>query len=287
MHRRAFIFLSALVVGAGFAMAGMAVAGETSGEKRFKLNEYELVYKERPKDYGYSVEWSRSGAVLLKMEPDECATGDPIGVIVDKPVKGCQGLLGYCFSGGAHCCTTAMLLTLCGSEQTLTTVQLEHSSEIQWTDINEDGTSELGVADWSFAYYSIDPNSLDSDLFLPFAFSPAFRRLGVWEGEKGWRSDRPGEFESFHAGLLEETLSDLKTLHVNEEEPQAITAHTIQATYYALMAGEGEERAEELLKSFLPPSWQPHREKLMKDIKASVEGFNPFEPVPVSSSAGK
>jgi hypothetical protein len=275
MHYRSYIILLVSGMMMGLIWGGTAWSKEKAAQRgRLILGNYELTYKKDSEGFGYFVQVNRSGKMLLVLEPGDCVMIDLAGAIKNKPAKGCQSLTGYCFSGGAHCCTTAILLTVCGSNHSLDTLHLAHSSQFNWTNANDDGNVELALADWSFAYYAVDPEN-PTDLFLPFAFSPAFRRLAVWDGKK-WRTDRIGEFKAFYSRLLQEGHQELQIASKNQEDIETVVALAIEAAYYTLMAGKHEKQAWEILRKFLPPPWQSHRDKILEDIKTSTVQFNPF-----------
>jgi len=242
--------------------------------QRFVLEDYELSFRKADDEGGYWAELKRAGRVLVEVEPGACFMSDPVGVVADKPARGCASLVGYCFSGGAHCCTTGILLTVCPSRRDVKTLSLAHSGAFQWEDADGDGIDELVVPDWSFAYYAVNPDD-PADLFLPFAFSPAFRRLLVWD-EEGWRVDRPGEFAGIYGALRKEAVEEAQRASA-QRDPEGSVGPALSAAYYAFMGGRGEDAVREILKKYLPPDWREFSGSIRKDLRSSVEGFDPFE----------
>lgn len=197
-----------------------------------------------------------------------------IGILKDIPRGTCQSAITYLFSGGAHCCTTAIMVSICDRQEKAFVIQLAHtdSEHIQFVDVNKDGIHQISVLDWTFAYYSANEN-----LGLCFASSPAFRRLLVFEWEE-WRSDQPGQFAQYYAEQMQKTEDQLKQVRGKSAEyDDEMVALAIEKAYYALMAGNSDIESETILNKELPYAWQSVRDKVFSDVKKAVLSFEPVK----------
>ena len=226
--------------------------------QRFSFKGFELtVQKKVGEDYIYEYKISYSRNILSS---GESMDQNPFEYEIrpDTPRKDCKSLLIPTYTGGAHCCSINILCIVCGAKKYFAILELKHS-EMEFVDQDRDGTKEILLTDWSFAYYG-----LSDDVFLSFAESPGLKRLLVFTPQ-GWRADRPGEFPSMYQRLVKGI----------PREKSATGA--IALSYYALMAGKGEAAAEALLVKYLPDPWKPKRSKTFSDIKRSVKNFKPFK----------
>lgn len=242
------------------------------GMKEFRLGELKLCINEEPDDGNYLMRFSKDNEVIFT---GECAfkTQEPKSVS-NAPLPNCSTLLSYCFSGGAHCCTTLFVATECGRRMSLDMVDLAHS-DLKVNFIDADGTSRkvLKVYDWQFAYYAPE----DSQIQLSFANSPAMTRLLVFDNGH-WRPDKIGEFSRFYSRLSRQTIQEAHIdVQKNGSEPAASVA--IQAAYYSLMSGEPSEHATEVLNQLLPAQWRQESEKVVNDIYRAASEFNPVEEI--------
>ncbi len=199
----------------------------------------------------------------------------PLRLLKDMPSSGCQSAITSLYSGGAHCCTTAILLTICGERGKAFSVDVGHGSldQLQFLDLKKDGSRQISVPDFSFSYYNIDDQRS-----LSFADSPICRRLLVFDGEK-WTPDPVGEHPRFYRDLLQETERGARRSRSGSmDEGQAVSSAMMKA-YYALMAGESDQVCQKILATELPRSWQSVRTQVYRDIKSAISSFQPIKPL--------
>lgn len=201
---------------------------------------------------------------------DESYFQDPVAtgkIIENAPRDGCQSIITYSYSGGAHCCTTAILATSCKTVDSLIKVDLQHnSSEDILNDLNGDGIKELVLYNWDFAYFSPDENH-----DLCFAVSPSMLHYAIWTQE-GWKITRPGDLslKNIYTKLMNEQLN-------SKPSSDYRVGRAITTTYYALMAGEDNAKAKNLLTKLLPKHWKPITNRIFSTIESSAANFNPIE----------
>ncbi len=254
------------------SLAAGKARGSAGGTEDFRLGDLDLRITESPADGGCVMRFSSNKELLFS---GECAfkTLEP-KAIQNKPLPNSRTLLAYCFSGGAHCCTTLFIATEFGRSTSLDMVDLAHS-DTRAKFIEPDGTSlaALKISDWQFAYYSPE----DSQIQLSFTDSPAMTRLLVYDSGH-WRPDRIGEFSRFYSRLFRQVSREarIKTL---KNEPESAAARAIKSAYYSLMSGESPEQATETLNQLLPVQWRPDSEKIVSDIHRAVSEFNPVEAI--------
>lgn len=195
--------------------------------------------------------------------------------INNMPLKNCQSALTHLFSGGAHCCTTSILVTKCDQEEHVFSIELAHTEQdrIKFLDFDKSGARQISIYDWAFAYYDID-----QEHSLSFASSPAFRRLLVFDGKK-FRPDHPGEFVHFYDKLAQETENELVRVRGTSNSDFEKVALAITNTYYSLMIGRKDSESEKILYKDLPYSWQPVRSRVFADVKKAVLDFNPIKTI--------
>ena len=238
--------------------------------KQFRLGELTLGITESSANGGYLLKFSEGEVELVT---GECAFKmyEPV-TVPNIPFPNCRTLLAYCFSGGAHCCTTLFLATQCGPVTSLDMVDLGHTDEkVKFT--REDGVpgNIIRVRDWQFAYYGPE----DSQIQLSFADSPAMTRLLVFDNGH-WRADRVGEFSRFYSRLLQEAVHEaLKSRR--SHEPELTTSLAMKAAYYSIMSGKPVEEAAEVFNRLFPVRWKPEAGKIVQDIYRAVSEFDPVE----------
>jgi hypothetical protein len=244
-----------------------------AGAAKIRFDDLQVSTTPEARDGGYILQFSRDGNALMAQE---CAFKVHMPEIVEGfPLKECRSLFTYCFSGGAHCCMTVTLATHCGSRRYLNTIDFAHSdARVKLVDADKNGTKEIKVIDWQFAYYGPE----GSELQLSFADSPPLTRLLVF-GKDGWRVDRMGEFERFYTDLCSSTRQEARASARKKTYPARTAGKAIEAAYYCLMAGKPSGEAVEVLDRLLPQSWKPESGKIFDDIKRSAAEFNPIEPV--------
>jgi hypothetical protein len=201
-----------------------------------------------------------------------------VNILQDTPYQNCKSAATFLFSGGMHCCTTAILVTNCDRHGKAFSIELEHSDsdEFKALDLNKDGVHQMSVIDWAFAYYEISRN-----LRLSFASSPYLKRLLLFEDGK-WSPDPPGKFAQYYIGLMQEAEGELKKVRElkNDEElkdDEDRAALAITRTYYAIMAGHSDVESEAILNRGLPRTWQAKKQKVFGDVKQAVFSFNPVK----------
>ncbi len=199
----------------------------------------------------------------------------PLRLLKDTPSSGCQSAITSLYSGGAHCCTTAILLTICGEKEKAFSVDVGHGSleQLQFLDLKKDGSRQISVPDFTFSYYNIDDQRS-----LSFADSPICRRLLVFDGAR-WAPDSVGEHPRFYRDLLQKTERGARRSKSGSmDEGEAVSSAIIKA-YYALMAGESDQVCQKILATGLPRSWQGVRTQVHQDIKSAVSSFQPVKPL--------
>lgn len=187
------------------------------------------------------------------------------------PYPNCQTAAATLFTGGAHCCSTAVAVTRCDQKEQAFTISLEHTSGIEPLDLDKSGARHMAVRDWSFAYYNANDR-----LSLSFAVSPAFKRLLVYDGTT-WKADPPGKYARFYNDLLQQTEKDIHKMRGERDADDAMVSLAVTRAYYALMAGRSETESEQVLSRDLPVSWKGVQKKVFKDVKEAVASFNPVE----------
>ena len=245
-------------------------SGPGGGTEQFKLGDLNLSITEISPDGDYSVQFSKGEQVLVT---GECAfkTHEPI-TFRNMPLPDCRTLMTYCFSGGAHCCTTLFIATECGPGRSLDMVDLAHTNgKVKLTDTSGAKGKMIKVHDWQFAYYGPE----DSQIQLSFADSPAMTRLLVFDNGH-WRPDRIGEFSQFYSRLLRQTMHEA-SISGRKGDTELTASLAIKAAYYSLMSGEPVEKASGVLSRLFPVKWRPESGKIIQDIHQAVAEFNPVE----------
>ncbi|MGV8075476.1 MAG: hypothetical protein AB2L11_13090 [Syntrophobacteraceae bacterium] len=290
VSRRAILLVTALTIGFCFLTPTNAHTRNKSSSKVYSLGHFRLTFEKTVKlwlrNHIYKVEFSRSGEKLF--EAQSCLSVPEVKFMHSVPSKGCRSMLTMLFSGGAHCCFTAILCSVCGPEETAVVLDLLDGSELKLSDVDGDGTKEISFPDMQFGYYDPEIANLD----LPFATSPEMYRLLVFDKNR-WRPDKPGEFKKHYSELMlrskskaEMELSSKGRQHKEPSEDENAAAFAIEAAYYALMAGEEESSSRELLQNLLPSRWQQAREKVLSDIKEKVQELNPIIEQVMSKDSG-
>ncbi len=251
-------------------------AGEGSGPrgrtKQFKLGDLKLRITEASPDGDYGLQFSSGEQVLVA---GECAfkTHEP-EIFRNMPIPDCRTLMAYCFSGGAHCCTTLFIATQCGPGCSLDMVDLAHAGgKVKLAVANGAPGKMIKVHDWQLAYYETE----DLQVQLSFAASPSMTRLLVFDNGH-WRPDRIGEFSRFYSRLLRQTMREA-SLRGRKGGAELRASLAIKAAYYCLMSGRPVQEAAEVLSRLFPVKWKPESGKIMQDINRAVSGFNPVEAI--------
>ena len=257
------------VVPLGRSYAGDRACGPGGGTRQSGLGDLDLCITEPSGTGDYRLQFSKDGQEVFS---SECAfkTHEP-KTVRHVPLSNCRTLMAYCFSGGAHCCTTLFIATKCGPGISLDMVDLAHTNgNVKFVDAGGAQGKVIKVHDWQLAYYGAE----DSQVQLSFADSPAMTRLLVFDNGH-WRPDRIGEFSRFYSRLLRETMH--KARNVRKGNPETTAALAIMAAYYKLMSGKPVENASEVLYRLLPRKWRPESGKIIQDIHRCVYQFNPVE----------
>jgi len=242
------------------------------GTVQFRLGELALDITRALEGSGYLLEFSKGREKLFDCE---CAfeTHQP-RTVPHTPFHDCHTLLAYCFSGGAHCCTTLFIATQCDSGESLDMADLGHSAgEVQF--ILTDGAKGkvMKVHDWQFAYYGLE----NSEIQFSFASSPAMTRLLVFDNGH-WRADRAGEFSRFYSRLVRQTENKAR-ISAWRRWTELTASLAIKAAYYDLMSGKPVEDAARVLDRFFPDRWKPYSGKIVQDVCRAASGFNPVQTI--------
>lgn len=265
-----FVLFMMIVVNPFCSFASDKKRCSGAGVKEFRLGELKLCINEESEDGNYLLQFSNDKEVIFE---GECAfkTTEP-KIVRNAPLPNCKSLLAYCFSGGAHCCTSLFIATECGRRTSLAVADLAHGDE-KVNFIEADGSSRkvLKIFDWQFAYYAPE----DSRIQLSFASSPAMARLLVFDDER-WRPDGIGEFSRFYSRLFRQTMQEADG---SSKEPESAASVAIKAAYYCIMSGQPSERATEVLEKLLPEQWKSESPKVVSDILRAISEFNPVETI--------
>lgn len=247
-------------------------SGPGGGTVEFRLGDLKLCITEISPDGDYSLQFSNGEQVLVT---GECAfkTHEP-KTFRNMPLPDCRTLMTYCFSGGAHCCTTLFIATECGPGRSLDMVDLAHTNaEVKLAVADGAQGKMIKVHDWQFAYYGTE----DSQIQFSFADSPAMTRLLVFDNGH-WRPDRIGEFSQFYSRLLRQTMHAARVSD-RKGDTELTASLAIKAAYYCLMSGKPVEKAAEVLSQLFPIKWRPESGKIIQDIHHAASEFNPVEVV--------
>jgi len=258
-----------IVIPLSCVFAGNIVNGRNE-TRQYNLGEIMLSVTDASADGDYLLKFFKGKKELIT---GDCAfrTHEP-RTLKSTPLPGCRSLLAYCFSGGAHCCTTLFIATECGSSVSLDMADLGHSDkEVEFTQTKGPPGKVMKVHDWQFAYYGPE----ESDIQLSFVDSPAMTRLLVYDNGR-WRVDRVGEFSEFYTNLDREAV---KTAQSGQRRrgPGLTASIAIKAAYYEIMRGKPVEDAEEILNRLFPAEWRPKAGMVIQDINRAVYEFNPLE----------
>ncbi len=253
--------------------SALAEDKEHGGETRqFRLGELALRITGLSANGGYLLKFSKGEEELFA---GECAfeTHQP-EIVSNNPLPHCRMLLAYCFSGGAHCCTTLFIATKCGSSTSLDMADLGHTdAKVRFTRADGAPGKLIRVLDWQFAYYGPE----DTQIQLSFADSPAMTRLLVFDNGH-WRVDRVGEFGLYYSRLLGEAVQKASSSSRRLDEEWAASL-AIKAAYYSIMSGNPIERAGEVLNRLLPAKCKPEAGKIIQDIYRAAAEFDPVEAI--------
>ncbi len=240
------------------------------GTRQFRLGELTLCITKSSANGGYLLKFSKGEEELFA---GECffKAREPV-VVPNTPLHNCRMLLAYCFSGGAHCCTTLFIATKCGPNISLDMADLEDTNgKVKFIKAEGVPGKAIEVHDWQFAYYGPE----DSQIQFSFMDSPAMTRLLVFDNGH-WRVDRVGEFSRFYSRLLHEAVHEARS-SARRREPEFTTSLAMKAAYYSLMSGKPVEEAAEVLNQLFPTRWRSEAGKIVKDIYRAVSEFDPVE----------
>lgn len=241
--------------------------------KQDTFGSYKIISKKRPGEDIFDFQIIKGNRKLFSDE-NYYKSMLPLRGLKDMPSPNCQSAITSFYSGGAHCCTTAILFTNCSGKENIFLIDLSHGSmeQVEYLDLKKDGTRQILVKDFSLAYYNPAKN-----LSLSYATSPFFTRLLTFDGTK-LKSDKPHQFSEFYSDLLEESDRELrKWKNRSDNDEEAIIFYTITKTYYSIMAGMNQQQSENILESNLPGEWKNIRKKIFNDIKKAVTSFNPVK----------
>jgi hypothetical protein len=244
--------------------------GCAEATRQFRLGELTLCITKSSANGSYILKFSKDEEELFA---GECffKTHEPV-IVPNTPLPNCSVLLAYCFSGGAHCCTTLFIATKCGPSISLDMADLgDTNGEVKFTQAEDLPGKAIKVHDWQFAYYGPE----DSQIQLSFVDSPAMTRLLVFDNGH-WRVDRVGEFSRFYSRLLHEAVNEARS-STRKREPELTTSLAMKAAYYSLMSGKRIEEAAEVLNRLFPIRWRPEADKVIQDIYRAVSEFDPVE----------
>jgi len=265
-----FAFFSVTVIPLQTALAGDARYGGKKGTRQLSLGRLVLSITETSANGNFLLKFSKGKEEVFA---SECAlkTHEP-KTLPNTPRPDCRTLLAYCFSGGAHCCTTLFIATQWGSEVSLDMVDFGHTDgKVKFIEEGEALGKVIKVSDWQFAYYGPE----NSQFELSFAESPVMMRLLVFDNGH-WRVDRVGEFPRFYSRLFREA-SYKAGIMARRNEPELTASLAMEAAYYDLMHGSPVGEATRVLNQLFPARWKPQTATVIQDIGRAVSEFNPVE----------
>lgn len=101
--------------------------------------------------------WFTLKGSALEIGAQGIGVANAVGVGEDITGDGLPNVILSEYSGGAHCCWTYYVLSL-NSDKTIGIVAVIHANhgEALFTDLDNDGTWECILADWTFAYWRTD-----------------------------------------------------------------------------------------------------------------------------------
>lgn len=268
MKKLAAVFALCAIASLAFCRASDAGnwRGCGKGCRQFRLGE--ITVRERSEKSGYFLKFLEGNEELFG---GECAfkTHEP-RTYANTPFPGCRTFLAYCFSGGAHCCTTLFIATECGLGTSLDMADLEDSGgKVKFMRVEGARGKVMRVYDWRFAYYG----PVGSQVELPFIDSPAMTRLLVFDGGR-WRVDRAGEFAPFYTRLFRDAVHRTR-MSRRRHDAELTASLAMKAAYYSLMIGKPAAEAARVLNMLFPPMWRPETVAIFRDIRREVSEFNP------------
>ncbi|MHC1744911.1 MAG: retroviral-like aspartic protease family protein [Syntrophobacteraceae bacterium] len=239
--------------------------------KKNRFGSFYYTYKKQTPDNVYTFQLMAGKHQILADE--SYLQIPPLRVFKDMPSPGCQSAVTSLYSGGAHCCTTAILLTICGGRERAFVVDLSSSGveQLQLLNLKKDGNHQVSILDLSFAYYSAN-----DDLSLSFASSPIVRRLLIFDGTD-WIPDTRGMFPQFYVSLLQKTEKDMKRLRTGLDYEQEHVSFAVMRTFYSIMAGKADNECQAMLVKDLPKSWKIAGSKIYDDIKTAITSYQPVK----------
>ncbi len=255
------------------SLNGVRQGPPETGDKHFTNGPFDMAVREAKPGTSYSVVVKRNEKVLFKGE--SFYSMPETETMADFPRKGCNTLLAYTFSGGAHCCTAGILCTECEGSGNLTIVDLSNLEEFIPTDPDAGYGGGIGLIDYQFAYYE----TKNPKLWFPFSISPAMERLLVFKDGK-WNVDKPGEKPGYYEKLLDQKKCGITSKLQNQasdEDDLDLAATAIECSYYDLMAGKGADTAAAMLANKLPDSWKSEAAGIFRDVRKAVSNFDPVK----------
>lgn len=192
-------------------------------------------------------------------------SGQAVGKVLNNtPARGCRSIVVHSFTGGAHCCSTAILAISCGSRDYLFQLSLGHTDDVSiLREIDDNGNFMLTLFDQRFVYYNADENH-----GLYHAESPVgIVRYATWNSQ-GWKIVSAGELKKNYTKLMNQEL------HTPLQASYHKVGKAIIVTYYALMSGIESSQAKRLLESQLPQDWKSIVNTVFTHIQSSITQFN-------------
>ena len=265
-----FVLFAITVIPMQGALAKDKEHGCGEAARQFRLGELTLCITKSSANGGYILKFLKGEEELFA---GECffKTHEPV-IVRNTPLPNCSTLLAYCFSGGAHCCTTLFVATKCGPRISLDMADLgDTNGKVKFAQAEGLPGKAIKVNDWQFAYYGPE----DSQIQFSFADSPAMTRLLVFDNGH-WRVDRVGECSRFYSRLLHEAVQEARS-SARKRGPELTASLAMKAAYYCLMSGKSIEEASEVLSRLFPIVWRPEAGKIIQDIYRAVCEFDPVE----------
>ncbi|WP_261665069.1 hypothetical protein [Deinococcus sp. Marseille-Q6407] len=173
------------------------------------------------------------------------------------------------YSGGAHCCTTLVILTQDpGFLKTLGVLDLGNGA-VEYRDLNGDGTREMLVWGDSLAYYD-----------WSYAASPGLRTVVGWDSAQGRLTDQTGRYPGIPLSQARAYRNELiQLLHTGKTAETQESQHAMLAGWYTNMVLGGQstqaERQVRQLTAAYPElqNWfRKHRGDLLAAAKSERSG---------------
>jgi hypothetical protein len=201
------------------------------------------------------------------------------------PTKGCATLRGNGTSGGMHCCTLNLLVTVCPDGRSVTLIDTQDGSGnfgAKFVDVDDDGTYEFAATDWSWG----STGSLD------FSSTPPIWRILAW-GPDGWTLPPTGRFQRFYEEQEREANRDHEQMFHDADgdrftERGVAVRHAMTAASYAALGGASEDAVGNVVAAAL--STYDHADdpldEMVGDASAQMRGYGAITPVYATRSEG-